>query len=309
MSAAQYTFTFKAMGSRCELSMYARSSTEAERIFELAQKEVQRFEHKYSRYRTDSVTSQINAHAGSGKALAVDSETAQLLNYAHALFEQSEGLFDVTSGVLRKAWNFNSGVCPSDADLAPLLPLIGWSKVEWDGAQVGLPRPGMEIDLGGFVKEYAADVVAMLCRSEGVEHGFANLGGDIRIIGPHPDGSPWRVGIQHPREDHTAIIRVDVHRGAIATSGDYERFMLVDGQRYSHLLDPRTGRSLALNFSSVSVIADLCVLAGSFSTIAMLKSVSEPHWLHDSDLAYVIIDQQMKLSGSLLTGQTTSSQA
>lgn len=126
-----------------------------------------------------------------------------------------------------------------------------------------------------------------------------NLGGDIRVIGPHPDETPWRVGIRHPRKPDTAIAGVDISAGGIATSGDYERYMLVNGKRYSHLLNPLTGNCIQPYFASISVIADSCLLAGSFSSIAMLKSQEDKHWLNDIGLPYLTIDQSIKLNGTL----------
>lgn len=287
------------MGSRCELNIYAPTKSEANRVFRLARLEVQRFENKYTRFKPTSITSIINASAGSGTPVAVDSETAHLFNYADEIFTQSEGLFDITSGVLRKAWDFKSGRCPARQDLQALLPLIGWSKVIWAGSQITLPVKGMEIDLGGFVKEYAADVVSSLCLNNGVEHGYVNLGGDIKLVGSHPDGSPWKIGIQHPRKPKTAIATLSLHKGAVATSGDYERYMIVDGVRHSHLLDPKTGLSLPLNLAGVSVVSDFCLVAGSFSTLAMLMSNNNPNWLNDLQLPYIQIDTHMNVSGTL----------
>ena len=157
----------------------------------------------------------------------------------------------------------------------------------------------MEIDFGGFVKEYAADVLATLCVDHGVKYGLINLGGDIKVIGPHPDQKPWRVGIQHPRKPGNAIATLEMMAGGIATSGDYERYMIIDGKRYSHLLNPTTGQSIAPYYASVSVVADACLLAGSFASIAMLKSQEDRHWLDDVGVPYLSVDQNMELSGSL----------
>lgn len=160
----------------------------------------------------------------------------------------------------------------------------------------------MELDFGGYVKEYTADCVADLCRASGIEHGLVNLGGDIHVIGPHPDGSPWQVGIQHPRDPNAAIARIPLAQGAIATSGDYERYMMLEGTRYCHLLHPITGHSLHPAFASISVVAARCLIAGSFTTIALLKSPEEPQWLSEQGLPYLTTDQQLQLGGSLDAG-------
>src|SRR6185369_5042394 len=112
-------------------------------------------------------------------------------------------------------------------------------------------RPGMEIDFGGIGKEYAADRVATLCQDLGCESALVNLGGDVRAAGSQADGSPWRVAIRHPRRDDVIAGTVDLRGGAVATSGDYERFFEIDGQRYCHIVNPRTGEPVA-HWQSVS---------------------------------------------------------
>ena len=231
--------------------------------------EVARIEAKYSRYRPESVVSRINAGAGDA-AVEIDEETRGLLAYADACFLQSGGLFDATSGVLRRAWRFDQRRVPGDDELAPLLRLVGWGRVELGRNSVRLPERGMELDFGGFGKEYAVDRAARVLRESGIESALVNLAGDLMVLGPQPDGTPWRVGIRHPRREGALIATLPVASGALATSGDYERFIEVNGVRHCHVLDPRTGRS-ARGFQSVTVHAPSCLVAGSASTIAMLK--------------------------------------
>lgn len=301
------THTFKAMGSACELKLYIPSNKNPKHYIQPLLAEVSRLEEKYTRYKPTSVTSTINNNAGL-TATELDKESLQLLHYANTLYEQSDGLFDITSGILRKAWDFKSSELPNAHTLESLLPHIGWNYITLDDNSIFLPDPEMEIDFGGYVKEYAADALATVCANLHVNHGLINLGGDIRILGPHPNGEAWRVGIQHPRVPNQAITAIDIYEGAIATSGDYERFMMVDGVRYCHLLNPRTGRSIMPKFASVSIIAEQCIVAGSFSSIAMLfSSISDSNdnsnntsdWIHEQDIPYLVIAQDMSLSGSL----------
>ena len=287
------------MGSPCELQLYIKDGTNPDAIFQNLIDEVVRLERKYSRYKPDSVISRINSSAGSGVAVSIDEEAARLFDYADALYQQSDGLFDITSGVLREVWDFRSGRLPSAAKIDSVLPLIGWNHVERKENQVYLPRKGMQVDFGGFGKEYAVDVLVSRCIEHEIEHGVINLGGDVRVVGPHPDGTPWRVGIQHPRAQGRTIAIIDVHHGAVATSGDYERFMLIDGRRYCHLLDPTTGYSFEPEFASVSVLADSCLIAGSFSTLAMLKREGAGLWLASTGLPYLLVDASLALSGSI----------
>lgn len=289
---------FKAMGSRCELQLYAQK-THAQAVAGEAIALVRELEKKYSRYRDDSVTSRINGAAGSGEFVEVDEETAGLLDFAGVMYQQSDGLFDITSGILRQAWDFKSNRHPDERLLAALLPRVGWPRVEWQSPWIRLPEAGMELDFGGYVKEYTADKVADLCRGLGINHGLVNLGGDIHLLGPHPDGTPWQVGIQNPRRATGAIATIALTEGAIATSGDYERYMIIDGVRYCHLLNPHSGASLQPGYASASVIGARCLIAGAFSTIALLKSRAEPDWLAEQGLPYLLIDTQLRLSGTL----------
>jgi thiamine biosynthesis lipoprotein len=149
------------------------------------------------------------------------------------------------------------------------------------------------------VKEYAADRVASLCRQRGTWHGLVDLGGDLAVVGPHPDGSPWRVGIRDPRRRDAALLCVDVFGGGVATSGDYERCMVVDGVRYGHVLDPRSGWPVD-GLASVSVLASHCLIAGTASTVAMLKGrVEAPRWLEALELPHVRLDRDGTLARCL----------
>jgi len=290
---------FMAMASPCEIHvMGPHSPADMRARVAQAVDEVRRIERTWSRYRPESIVSQINAAAGTDQAMAVDDETAQLLDFAAQLHTLSDGAFDITSGVLRRAWDFERGVLPAPRDIDALLPLVGWQHVEWDQARadagprqvrhIRLTRPGMQLDFGGFGKEYAADRAAALLMAAGIAHGHVNLGGDIRVLGPRPDGTPWLMGIQHPRQTQGVIASVAVSSGGLATSGDYERFMLVDGRRYAHVLDARTGWPVA-HWQSVSVQSPLCIAAGALATIALLKQADGLRFLQEQSVAFLMI--------------------
>ncbi|GJI91415.1 FAD:protein FMN transferase [Duganella hordei] len=290
MVEAIHRTTFDAMASRCELRIGAPDAQAAERLAQQAIAEVRRIETKYSRYRPDSIVSRINAAAG-GEVVHCDDETMSLMNYAAALHGASDGLFDITSGVLRRAWDFRQPKVPAAQVLQPLLALVGWSKVECGGQDVRLRQAGMEIDFGGFGKEYAADRAAALLADAGVRHGYVNLGGDMRFIGPDLDGRPWSIGIQDPRDPDGVIASIPISSGALATSGDYERFFEIDGRRYCHILDPRDGMPVRY-WRSVSVLAPMAIAAGSCSTITMLKQRDGVDFLNASEMGYLAVDDQ-----------------
>ena len=292
-----FRFDFHAMASPNELQIWHDDEVLARKLADAAIADVRRIEAKYSRYRDDSVTTRINRAAG-GASIAIDAETFALLGYADHCHRLSAGRFDITSGVLRRAWDFRRSPprLPGEAEIAAATALIDWPGVEWSRRGVRLPRRGMEIDFGGIGKEYAADRMATICHDGGAMHALANLGGDVRAAGPQQDGTPWRVGISHPRQADAVVATVELDSGAVATSGDYERFLDFGGRRYCHIIDARSGRPVTY-WQSVSVIAPLCVLAGSCATIAMLYESEAEAFLSREGVAYLAVDAGGALRG------------
>jgi thiamine biosynthesis lipoprotein len=295
---ALHGFTFRAMAADNELQLHCEDAALARAAAARAMEEVARIEAKYSRYRPETLLSRINAAAGR-QFVEVDGETEALLDYANACWEQSGGLFDATSGVLRRAWKFDVARVPEDAELAPLLALVGWDRLERQPGRVRLSRPGMELDFGGFAKEYAVDRAALVLREAGVDSAVVNLAGDVAILGSQPGGAPWSVGIRHPRHEGALVAKIPIASGALATSGDYERFIEVDGMRHCHILDPRTGRS-ARGLRSASVHAPTCLVAGSATTIAMLKGPDAGlAWLRGLGLGFLCVLDDGSVESSL----------
>ncbi|MBX3629450.1 MAG: FAD:protein FMN transferase [Nitrosomonas sp.] len=294
-----YHYDFKAMGSPCTIQLYARNAEKGAAAAEIAINDVRRLEALYSRYREDSFLSEINRAAAAGGAISVDEETAGLLDYADTCYQQSNGLFDITSGVLRKAWDFKSGKLPDNQTIERAKEKIGWHHVKWARPVLSFDIPGMEIDFGGVVKEYAVDRAAALCLEAGIHHGIVNLGGDIKVIGPHPDGSPWRVAVRHPRQSDGILETLLLYSGALASSGDYERCIILNNIRYGHVLNPKTGWPVN-TMAAVSVVSDYCVVAGSASTIGMLMEERGPDWLLELGLPYMWVDVHGRVGGTLI---------
>jgi FAD:protein FMN transferase len=299
-----YRYAFRAMAARHELQLWAADRAHADRVAKVAIGDVLRIEAKFSRYRDDSVTSAINRSAG-GEPVAIDPETAALLRYADRCHALSGGRFDLTSGVLRRAWDFvrRPPLIPTDDELAAALELIGWPRVEWNDASIRLPDRGMELDFGGIGKEYAADRAAAICSDHGVLHCLVNLGGDVRVLGTQPDGTPWRIGIRHPRRADAVIATVEASDAAVATSGDYERYFELDGRRYCHLLDARTGLPVE-HWQSVTVVAPLATLAGSYATIAMLMAGDAEDFLMRAGVRHLMIDSAGNARGNAIPERT-----
>lgn len=270
------------------------SESEMEAVISEARSTLERLELRYSRYLDHSLVARINQAAGTPKATPIDDETYHLLNYAEELFQQSEGLFDITSGALRKIWDFRRGHTPSSLPSRQLinqsLQAVGWPKVRFNERAISLPVPGMALDFGGIVKEYAVDAIAKLLYQRGVDSGIIDFGGDIRVLGPQPNRRAWPIGIRDPLQPDHVLKTLYLKSGAVATSGTYERFVNIDGVKYSHLLDPRTGWPVVNPLVSATVLADHAVLAGSIASIALLKGANQGlAWLENLGVPYVVV--------------------
>jgi thiamine biosynthesis lipoprotein len=278
---------FTAMASPCEVLLPSTTAPAAAlELGALVAQEAWRVEKKFSRYRSDSVTAWI--HENRGTAIEVDRETASLIDFAARCFELSGGLFDVTSGVLRYAWKFDgSDRIPEPAAVARLLLRVGFKKLQWRSPQLLLPD-GMELDFGGIGKEYAVDraydSLAVHCSAPFL----INFGGDLRANRP-PSHGPWQVGVERPDTDRRATMILDLNHGALATSGDSRRFLLKDGVRYGHILDPRTGWPILHSPRSVTVAASSCTEAGLLSTLALLQGVRAREFLEEHGVRYWLL--------------------
>lgn len=289
-------FSFQAMGSFCELQLFGNSRVEIKKQARALTAEVQRLEQKYSRFINTSKTAEINASAGLSLGVKVDQETQSLLDHARTCFMQSEGLFDVTSGALNQLWDFRTGVVPSRENINTALESVGFDKLEWRKNRITLP-PGMSIDFGGIVKEYAADCLVRLAKEMGLQHGLINLGGDFSVIGPQPGGEPWPVGVAYPNDPERMMAKIDVTEGGIASSGDYARYFNLDGKNYSHIINPVTGWP-STGMRAVTVAANLCTVAGSIATIAMLKDEQDAiNWLEQSGTPHLYMTQDEVIDG------------
>ena len=273
------------LGAQREFAAGLQGQAQARALLHLACEEVWRIERKFSRYRDDSVVAQWQAAAG--LPVVVDDETAGLLDFAQHCHGLSEGRFDVTSGVLRHAWRFDgSSRLPEAQQVAALCQHVGWHRVRWQRPCLTLPA-GMEIDLGGIGKEYAADRVLGLLQAHSALPMLVNLGGDLVVSGPRADGQAWQVGIEKPDAGPGAAAAVlTLSAGALATSGDARRFLLKDGVRYGHILDPRDGWPVRDAPRSVTVAAPTCTEAGVISTLAMLQGARAEAWLAAQDLPH-----------------------
>jgi thiamine biosynthesis lipoprotein len=272
------------MGSPCEVLVDSDDKLLANQLVQLAADEAWRIERKFSRYRDDNIVHAINSNAGG--RIRVDKETARLLNFAQKCFDLSEGLFDITSGILRHAWCFDgSDRIPTEVEVKALLKRVGWTKVRWKRPYIELPQ-GMEIDLGGIGKEYAVDRILSLLTEEHTANVLVNLGGDLRASGPRNGLQSWIVGVECPRGDYAPTRLLDIYEGAIATSGDARRYLLKDGKRYGHILDPRTGWPIENAPRSVTVASATCTEAGIYATLGLLHGAEAERFLEQQGVRF-----------------------
>lgn len=276
---------FTAMASVCEVLCKTEQADQAQALAELAAAEVWRIEDKFSRYRGGNIIARINS--ANGSTIAVDSETAQLLDFSATLFELSAGRFDITSGVLRRIWTFDGGSkVPSPSEVRRVLKLVGWDKVTWRNQEIRIDA-GMQIDLGGIGKEYAVDRASSILREESEVSCLVNLGGDLAVTRRAADERPWSIGIESLDESRElAANLLNLHVGALATSGDARRFLIKDEMRYSHILNARDGWPVADAPRSITVAADTCTQAGMLSTLGMLEGRAAEDFLDTQGVEY-----------------------
>jgi len=271
------------MGSPCELLVETNDRARAVRVGEVAAGEAWRIEDKFSRYLPGNLVARLN----NGERIDVDDETANLLDFAQTLYELSHGRFDITSGVLREAWTFDgSDNVPSQTDIDRVLHRVGWAKVSWERPALAL-EPGMQIDFGGIAKEYAVDKAASLAASETDSPCLVNFGGDLVATRPPADSEGWQVGIDALDQNQGVAQKlIRLQNGGLATSGDSRRFLMKDGIRYSHILDPLNGWPIVDAPRSITVAADTCTQAGMLATLAMLRGLDAEDFLDGQGVQY-----------------------
>jgi thiamine biosynthesis lipoprotein len=240
---------------------------DAEAAVKAAFGEFKRLHDLTNNFDANSQVSRINQNAGKDK-VAVDAELVDVISHALAMSAKLDGAFDITVGALTDLWGVGhkGEYVPSQAELDKVLPLVDYRLVRVDTAAntVFLPKQGMKIDLGGVAKGYALNKATEKLKAYGIKSALVNAGGDIRVIGVRPEGSPWRLGVQDPRNSEAIAVKIPMTDwDTVQTSGDYQRFFMREGTRYAHILDPKTGRqpreltSVTLVYKSVVGVTDI----------------------------------------------------
>jgi FAD:protein FMN transferase len=268
---------FPALGTRCEVQYAAPGGDAQAAAFERATISwVNAFEAKFSRFRADSVISRINEAAGR-EWVDVDAEVEGLLKLCDTLHFMTQGVLDPTALPLIALWNYQAETprIPTKEEIASARNLVGWKKVQRAPGKVFLPERGMALDFGGFGKEYAVDVTAQIVAEHGITSALVDFGHDLRAVGAPPGRPAWHIGLEDPQNPGTSAGSVGLVGKGIASSGDYIRRFVVDGKRYGHIIDPRTGWPVANGTLQATVIAATCLQAGVLSTTAFVLGV--PH--------------------------------
>ena len=260
---------WEVMGTQLRVQAWAREPARASAAAAAARVAVFRIDSLMSIYRPESELSRINRRAGTDSATVVSAETAEVLSAALAYARWSGSALDVTVGPLMDVWGFyrRAGALPAAAALDSAAALVGHERVEFDSTAraVRLPHRGRRLDFGAIAKGYAVDVALAAMQRAGASAGLVDLGGNLGAFGAAPDGKGWTVGLPDPRRPDDVFALVQMERGAVATSGDYEQFVEIGGVRYSHIMDPRVQRP-SRGVASVSVFAPTGMMADALST-------------------------------------------
>jgi thiamine biosynthesis lipoprotein len=307
-----YVGSFFCMASPCELLIDTNDSILANHITKLAANEAFRIEGKFSRYRSNNLVHAINQ--ARGKPVEIDDETFSLLEFCDTCYQLSEGLFDISSGVLRKVWQFDgSNKIPSKRSVDDILPYVGWKEITFSKTQIQMPK-GFEIDFGGMGKEYAVDCAAKLCAKLAPNISIlVNFGGDIQVTRPRKEGCFWHAAIEMPTKNFNndgktkptnfidqkhskapypvsyqepSQAAVKIAQGGLATSGDANRYLLHNNVRYSHILNPKTGYPVKGGPRSITVASDHCIQAGLLATLALLQGKNAETYLKKQDITF-----------------------
>jgi thiamine biosynthesis lipoprotein len=240
-----FSFQEGLMHTRWDFSLVCRSQDQARAAEQEGAALIARLDETLAMWKPESELSAANRGAAQPQGVTVSADLAEVIGLALQAAQRSHGTFDPTVGPLTQAWYDarTHGRLLGKAEIARLMPAVGWQKVAFDPAarRLRFKAPGMRLDFGGIAKGYAQDRVAELFRRRGLDSFLMNAGGQVYAAGRKPDGSPWKVGIVNPRDSHRLVAALPLSDQCMATSGDYEQYSLVHGVRVHHELDPRTG--------------------------------------------------------------------
>ncbi len=285
----------KLMGNRFEISIVADDEAWANKRIDEAIEEIRRIEKLLTTFSDDSQTNLINANAGV-KPVQVDKEAFDLIYRSKKISQLTQGAFDITYGsVDKRLWNFDTNMTSlPDKDTAKkLVRLINYNNIILDekNCTVFLKEKGMRIGFGGIGKGYAAEMAKRLLQQQGVKSGVVNAAGDLTAWGNQPNRKPWTIGIANPDAKHSVFSHLNITNVSVATSGNYEKFAIINGKKYSHTIDPKTGLPVS-GIKSVTIICTNAEVADAMATPVMIMGIKTGLNMINQmkDIACIIID-------------------
>ena len=291
----EFRHSCKLMGNTFEFTAVAADETLARNSLAKAVEEVRRIEKLLTTFNEKSDTNQVNAKAGI-EPVKVDPEMFQLVERSIRISKLTGGAFDISYGSIDKSlWNFDREMksLPDPGKARAMVSLIDYRNIILDknDQSIFLARPGMRIGFGGIGKGYAADRASAILQECGIASGLINASGDIRAWGRQADGDQWKIGISHPDEPAIAFSYLSLDNNAIATSGNYEKFAWINGRKYSHTINPKTGLPVT-GIKSVTIVAPSAELADAMATPVTIMGVKAGLHLIDQlpGFACIIID-------------------
>lgn len=288
------------MGNSFEITVVGSSERQAQEFIHLAIEEIRRIEAILTTFNLSSQTNQVNANAGI-KPVRVDREMFDLIRRAARISELTDGAFDLSYGsVDRSLWNFDRSMTslPDEKTAMAMVRLVNYRNILTDDANctVMLKEAGMRIGFGGIGKGYAAEMAKNLLINAGVESGIVNASGDLTTWGTQADGKPWTIGISNPDSAHLPFASLVISDMAVATSGNYEKFVMIGNKKYSHTINPKTGLPVR-GIKSVTIIAPNAEIADAMATPVTIMGVKAGIGLVNQvkHLACIIIDDNNKI--------------
>jgi thiamine biosynthesis lipoprotein len=285
------------MGTEVTITVIARSLEEGEAAIDTGMAELRRLDAMMSLYKDGSEITKVNRAAGR-VPVPVSPEMIEVVEHASEISRRSGGVFDITVGPLVVLWQMRlkEGTIPSDEEIARVRPLVNYRNIIVDkrASTIFLKKTGMIMDFGGM-KGYTADRVADLFRKRGIRNAIIAVAGDIWVLGHREDGSPWRIGVQHPREHDKTLTVLELSDKYISTSGDYERFVIREKKRYHHIIDPRTGKP-SQGVISATIIGDKGAFIDPLSKVPFILGPEEGMKIVKSlGAEAIIVDEQGKV--------------
>nr|WP_322626349.1 FAD:protein FMN transferase [uncultured Flavobacterium sp.] len=298
-----FSQSLKLMGNNFTITVVAEENGTAQRHIDAAVEEIRRIEKLLTTFSNNSQTSLINEYAGI-KPVTVDGEVYGLIERSITISKITQGAFDITYGSIDKSlWNFDKNMTrlPSKEEALKRVHLINYNNIilNPEDTSVHLKEKGMRIGFGGIGKGYAAEMAKSLLIKQGVTSGIINASGDLSAWGMQPDGRPWRIGISNPDRPQDVFSYMDISGKAVATSGNYEKFVMIGGKKYSHTIDPKTGLPIS-GIKSVTVISDNAEFSDAMATPIAVMGIKAGLYLIDqiSGLYCIIIDDNNKIYSS-----------